>query len=154
MGDIRRSQGKSDEALDLFQRALGIFRQTIGPNHYITADTCYRLAEQLIRTGQKDEAEYEFQDKQLVALRKLTAYSRLLEQSLKVYGDIRWYQPQASRSAFMKGRLLRDRGNEVEGDAQLEKAMKIRKMIAPGDRRSWDQLSDADFDSLVYYYSR
>lgn len=49
MGDIRRAQGKWDDALDFFTRALVIFRSTIGDYHYITADTCYRLAEQLIR---------------------------------------------------------------------------------------------------------
>ena len=56
--DLRRSQGKLDEAMDLFQRALAIFWATIGNNHYITADACYRLAEQLIRVGETDEAKY------------------------------------------------------------------------------------------------
>jgi hypothetical protein len=57
LGDTRRSQGSLDEALDLFQRALVIFRATIGDNHFITVDTCYRLAEQFIRTGQCQEAK-------------------------------------------------------------------------------------------------
>lgn len=49
IGDIRRAQGKWDDVLDFFTRALAIFRSTIGYYHYATADTCYRLAEQLIR---------------------------------------------------------------------------------------------------------
>ncbi|KAF2802479.1 uncharacterized protein BDZ99DRAFT_527506 [Mytilinidion resinicola] len=118
LGDLRRSQGNLNEALDLFQRALGIFRATIGNNHYITADSCYRFAEQLIRTGKKDEA------------------NRLLEPSLKIYGDTPWYKPQASRSAFMKGKLLKSMGNDVEGDAQLQRAMTLRKEIVPDDHRS------------------
>lgn len=84
----------------------------------------------------------------------LTETSRLLDQSLKVYGDIRWYKPQAARSAFMKGRLLKQVGNEVEGDAQLEQAMRLRKEILPDDDRPEEQLSDYDFDVVVYYYSR
>lgn len=152
LGDLRRSQGKLDEALDLFQQALSIFRATIGNNHYITADTCYRLAEQLIQAGKKDEAKYAIQS--LLRLHALTLFSRLLEQSLKIYRDISWYKPQASRSAFMKGMLLKNMGNDVEGDAQLQRAMTLRKEIVPDDHRSWNQLDNEDFDKVVYYYSR
>jgi len=80
--------------------------------------------------------------------------SQLLEQSIKVYRDIRWYKPQAARSAFMKGRLLKVMGNTVEGDAQLARAMELRREIVPDDRRTVDQLTDHDFDELVWYYSR
>ena len=44
--------------------------------------------------------------------------------------------------------------NEVEGDAQLMKAMKLRREIVPDDCRTWNQLNDEDFDKVVYYYSR
>jgi len=138
LGDVRRAQGASDDAIDLFQRALAIFRVTIGDNHYITADACYCLAERLVttRTGIDQEANL------------------LLEQSLKVYGNIRWYKPQAARSAFMQGKLLNKMGNTVEGKAQLSRAMDLRKEIVPDDKRPADQLSYEDFDKEVYYYSR
>jgi len=80
--------------------------------------------------------------------------SQLLEQSIKVYRDIRWYKPQAARSSFMKGRLLIAMGNIVEGDAQLKRAMELRREIVPDDHRTVDQLTDQDFDELVWYYSR
>lgn len=54
----------------------------------------------------------------------------------------------------MKGRLLKSMSNDVEGDAQLTKAIKLRKEVVPNDRRTWDQLDDEDFDKVVYYYSR
>jgi hypothetical protein len=78
----------------------------------------------------------------------------LLEQSIKVYRDIRWYKPQAARSSFMKGRLLKAMENIVEGDAQLTRAMELRREIVPDDHRTVDQLTDQDFDELVWYYSR
>ena len=56
VGDVKRSQGRLDEAMDFFERALSICKATIGKNHYITADACYRLAEQYIRIGKNDEA--------------------------------------------------------------------------------------------------
>jgi hypothetical protein len=80
--------------------------------------------------------------------------SQLLEQSIKVYRDIRWYKPQAARSSFMMGRLLKAIGNIVEGDAQLKRAMELRREIVPDDHRTVDQLTDQDFDKLVWYYSR
>lgn len=54
----------------------------------------------------------------------------------------------------MKGRLLNKIGNVVEGNAQIERAMEIRRKIVPNDKRTKDQLTDEDFDSVVYYYSR
>jgi hypothetical protein len=80
--------------------------------------------------------------------------STLLEQSLRVYGDIWWFKPQAARSAFMRGRLLKSLGNEVEGKALLKRAMDLRREIVPEDLRTEDQLTDEDFDKAVYYYSR
>ncbi|KAK0622079.1 hypothetical protein B0T17DRAFT_509362 [Bombardia bombarda] len=138
LGNIRRTQGASDEAIDLYRRALRVFRSTIGDNHYVTADACYCLAERLLvaRPGMEQEAIL------------------LLDQSLKVYGDIRWYKPQTARSAFMKGNLLKRLGNTIEGEALLAQAMQLRSEIVPDDKRTADQLSDVDFDKEVYYYSR
>ncbi|KAL9030920.1 MAG: hypothetical protein Q9196_000994 [Gyalolechia fulgens] len=94
------------------------------------------LHNSFIRTGQDQEA------------------NQLLEQSLKVYRDVRWYKPQAARSAFTKGRLLKAMGNVVEGGAQLTRAMEIRREIVPNDHRTVGQLTDQEFDELVWYYSR
>lgn len=80
--------------------------------------------------------------------------SQLLEQSIKVYRDIKWYKPQAARSFFTKGRLLKAMGNIAEGNAQLTRAMELRREIVPDDLRTEDQLTDQDFDELVWYYSR
>lgn len=80
--------------------------------------------------------------------------SVLLSQSLKVYGDIPWYKPQAARTAFKYGRLLRFLESNVEGELFLETAMRLRKELVPDDNRTEEQLLDRDFDVLVYYFSR
>ena len=54
----------------------------------------------------------------------------------------------------MLGRLQKGMGNVVEGEAQLERAMKLRKEIVPGDKRTEEELSYQDFDNEVWYYSR
>lgn len=54
----------------------------------------------------------------------------------------------------MKGNLLTKMGNTVEGNAQIERAMEIRRELVPDDGRTSDQLTDEDFDKVVYYYSR
>lgn len=42
----------------------------------------------------------------------------------------------------------------VEGDALINRAMEIRKEVAPGDKRPEEDLVDSDWDQLVFYYSR
>ena len=54
----------------------------------------------------------------------------------------------------MKSRLLRKLCNLVEGEAQLERAMKLRKELVPDDKRTEDELGYQDFDNEVWYYSR
>jgi len=54
----------------------------------------------------------------------------------------------------MNGKLLRDMGNEIEAKTQLDRAMRLRRRILPDDHRTEEQLTDLDFDVLVYYYSR
>jgi len=54
----------------------------------------------------------------------------------------------------MKGRLLKAMGDIIEGDAQLKRAMELRREIVPHDHRTVDQLKNQDFDELVWYYSR
>lgn len=56
LGDIRMSQNRLEEAGPLYQRALAIFRATIGDNHYVTADCCYSLAKHMNRDKRYDEA--------------------------------------------------------------------------------------------------
>jgi len=58
VGDVRRSQGRLDEAMGYFERALRIFKLTIGNNHYIMADACYRLAGRLIWVGKSSEVAF------------------------------------------------------------------------------------------------
>ncbi len=80
--------------------------------------------------------------------------SNLLTHSINVYGDFRWYKPESARALFVKGRLLRDSGSAVEGQALLRRAVERRRELVPGDDRPEPNLTEADFDSLIYYYSR
>jgi hypothetical protein len=74
--------------------------------------------------------------------------------SINAYGDALWRQAQVARSSWKKGRLLRDMGRLVEGDAYLEKAMRIRHELVPDDDREEKELMDQDWDKLIFYYSR
>lgn len=81
-------------------------------------------------------------------------YSILLDQCIKIYGDIPWFKPQAARASWKKGKLLLDLGNEIEGKAQLARAMDFRRQIDPKDKREEEDLVDKDWDELVWFYSR
>lgn len=56
LGSVRLSQHRLEESLDFFQRALTIYRATVGDNHYITADCCYLVARQFVQLKRYDEA--------------------------------------------------------------------------------------------------
>ncbi|KAL8939352.1 MAG: hypothetical protein Q9211_002782 [Gyalolechia sp. 1 TL-2023] len=156
LGDTRLSQGSLDEALDIFQRALVIFRATIGDNHFITADTCYRLAQQFHQdratSGSKVSCSYESH---------LNRYDYRLTTKANCLSKVSRFTAMSGGTSlkrhallFTKGRLLKAMGNVVEGGAQLTRAMEIRREIVPNDHRTVDQLTDQDFDELVWYYSR
>lgn len=101
--------------------------------------------------------------------------SKLIDDALEAWGDNPWYRPSAARAFWQKGRTLRkagredeeagrevedagredeDAGREVEAEGYLQKAMQIRKIIAPHDKRDGKTLSDADWTELIPFYSK
>lgn len=68
-----------------------------------------------------------------------------------------WYKPEAARALWKLGRTLLaddEADNEDEAKIHLDKAMKLRREIAPDDDRKESELKDADWDSLVYFSFR
>lgn len=63
-------------------------------------------------------------------------------------------EAQAARALWKKGRLLRDLGRDTESRESLEKAMNLRKELAPSDEREVEELGDEDWTTLVFYWSR
>lgn len=45
-------------------------------------------------------------------------------------------------------------GELIESKSHLERAMKLRKEIVPDDNRNVEDLTDADWDKLVFFSDR
>lgn len=80
--------------------------------------------------------------------------SKLIDDVLEAWGDNPWYRPAAARALWQKGRILRKAGREDEAKKYLQKAMQIRKIIAPHDKRDGKTLSEADWIELIPFYSK
>ncbi|KAK7419372.1 hypothetical protein QQX98_003324 [Neonectria punicea] len=82
---------------------------------------------------------------------------KLLEKCVSFYGDVPWNKPQSARCLWKLGRTLQVEGgddNETEGSKLLEQAMKLRHELAPDDKREEPELTDQDWDDLVFYFFR
>ncbi|KPM45191.1 hypothetical protein AK830_g1366 [Neonectria ditissima] len=139
MGNFRYLQGKSGEAYELHTRAASVLRSALGDNSVYASFAYYRLAVDEYERGMYSKAK------------------ELLEKCLPVYGDVPWYKPRSARCIWKLGRTLHAEGgndNKAEGSKLLEKAMKLRRELAPDDKREESELGDQDWDELVFYFFR
>lgn len=90
-------------------------------------------------------------------VRLISPPSELLKKSNAFAGDIPWFKPSAARGAWKLGRTLQAEGgteNEKKSKVELSRAMRLRRELDPKDDRKEPELTDADWDSLVFYYYR
>ncbi|TPX18956.1 uncharacterized protein E0L32_011349 [Thyridium curvatum] len=150
LGNVRASlatqaerRGELDAAKKLWEEAFGLHKDCFNQYHssYGTfnrrvGDASHKLAEHYIRLSEDAKAK------------------ELLERSLSIWGDWPWFKNELARSAFLHGTHLRDAGDEEDAEAGrywIEKAMKLRSQILPGEKPK--DLEQADFDDLVCFWS-
>jgi hypothetical protein len=82
----------------------------------------------------------------------------LLDQALKIYGDRDYYSPEKARASYKKGKLLKALGEQGRhSEMFLDKAWVLREKLTKknsGLKRSIDELTDADFDDLIVFWSK
>jgi hypothetical protein len=72
-------------------------------------------------------------------------------------GDIPWHKPSQARVRWKLGRLLQSLGGQENGKEAMElldRAMQLRHEIAPEDDRREPELTDEDWNSLIYINHR
>ncbi|KAI0875968.1 P-loop containing nucleoside triphosphate hydrolase protein [Hypoxylon argillaceum] len=114
-------------------------RVTTGEHSAATTQAFYRLA----------RGHYEHE--------KYREASDLLRKCVAFAGDVPWYKAEAARARWKLGhtlQALKGRENEEEARELLGKAMGLRHELDPDDEREEPELSDDDWDKLVYYYYR
>ena len=79
---------------------------------------------------------------------------RLLDQALKVYGDRPGYEPERARTLYKKGQLLitLDKGDEAQ--AVLRSCFNSYRDAVPGNSRTLEELTTADFERPVIFWSK
>ncbi|KAI9664019.1 MAG: hypothetical protein M1821_007510 [Bathelium mastoideum] len=135
MGNLRVAQERYDEGLDFHKRALENLKAVVGIKHDFTGDCFYTVANDYLR--QNDD------------IKALTA----LEGALVAYKD-EYHKPQIARALWKKGLLAKSVGNTIEGDILLTRAIKLRRELQPDDKRPLEELTDKDWDNLVFYWHR
>ncbi|KAJ8128277.1 hypothetical protein O1611_g5357 [Lasiodiplodia mahajangana] len=139
MGNIRRLQGHFDEAYDYYRRGVSVLKVTTGEDSAATTQALYRLA----------RSHYEHE--------KYLEASDLLRKCIAFAGDVPWYKAEAARATWKLGhtlQALKGRVNEEDARVLLGTAMRLHHELEPYDERGESELSDDDWDQLVYYYYR
>ena len=82
----------------------------------------------------------------------------LLDQALKIYRDREYYDPEKARALYKKGKLLQHVAREGNKNKKsLNEALDLYRRLKKekGDfRRGIDELTDADFDDLIVFWSK
>jgi ATP:corrinoid adenosyltransferase len=82
----------------------------------------------------------------------------LLDQALKIYGDREYYDPEKARALYKKGKSLQHvvmEGNK--SNKSLNEALGLHRKLKKEKadfRRGVDELTDADFDDLIVFWSK
>jgi tetratricopeptide (TPR) repeat protein len=150
LGNVYESQGKLDESFGFHKRALEQFRSTVGHSHHRTADVCHKLAGHYIRIREYETARY----LNLPHKRgeRLTHSRKLLEQALRIYNGRAQLKQEKARTSFKMGILLQVTGHK-EAAVHLQEAWSIYHALIPNNGRTLKDLTDADFDSLVSFWT-
>lgn len=81
-----------------------------------------------------------------------------MDEALRIWGDKPQYKNRVARTSFMKGKFLVDIAAESDGDEArkghecIEKAKALYSELA-GPQTSLE-LTEADFDNIVMFWSR
>ncbi|KAM3476171.1 hypothetical protein MY8738_007067 [Beauveria namnaoensis] len=138
LGNVYVSQEMFQQGLELHNRCLKQYRATLGDSHHRIGDICHRLSDDNLYFGNYAEAQARV----------------LINQALKVFSGRRQYRQELARSTYKASQVSRAMGNNSKAEAELQEAFQLRRALLPGDRRGNDELTEADFDNLVVFWSR
>jgi hypothetical protein len=82
----------------------------------------------------------------------------LLDQALKIYGDREYYDPEKARALYKKGTLPQHVvGKGIKSKKTLNEALDLYRKLKKEKadfRRGIEELTDADFDDLIVFWSK
>lgn len=79
----------------------------------------------------------------------------LLEQARKVYQrELHHYGPELARTHYKVGQLLQLKGDGIGARGSFSRAWETRKELVKDDDRDASELQEADYDSMIMYWTR
>ena len=144
------------ECIEHYENALLHF-QNADANHTqsaaATAETQYKLATQFIKLQDYESAMYVFTCLNGFESHAHTPHSHHIDEATQYYGSKPNCDPHLARLLFQRSRiqtLTADSG----AMSSLHDAFAIRAALRPDDKRSAEELTEADFDDLVGMWER
>ncbi|GME43675.1 putative tetratricopeptide repeat domain-containing protein [Neofusicoccum parvum] len=136
LSKLKADEDLLDESRMYHQRALSHYRDTVGKNHHRTADTCVKVADHCIR------------------LKMLDSAMPLLDQALKIFTGRPVYLPERARAMFKRSRVLELLGRLKEAETEKEESLKLLRELTDLGTKTLDEITDADFDEVIVFWSR
>ncbi|KAK0649759.1 hypothetical protein B0T16DRAFT_457140 [Cercophora newfieldiana] len=138
-GNVRRAQGRRDEAYALFQRAFSIVPVATGKRSLWSTQAYYRLAAEEYYQGRYAEAR------------------DLLIEMVAFIDTGPWLEVIAARGNWKLAKTLMKLGDPngaPEAQEMIEQSMGVWRNLNPGDNRTAERLKDEDWDQSVFYLYR
>ncbi|KAF2108477.1 hypothetical protein BDV96DRAFT_652728 [Lophiotrema nucula] len=136
IGNVLESQKMMTESLSYHERALSQFLSTIGKNHHRTGDVHVRLAGHHLWLCNFDEA------------------GKHVDEALRIFGDRVIFLPERARALFRKGDILQAAGMATEAVRWQQESLSLYLKISGNGTVTPGSVTDANFESLVAFWSR
>nr|POE47091.1 hypothetical protein CFP56_00423 [Quercus suber] len=136
-GNVKAAKHEMVESLKMHERCLAQYMKTLGPFHHRTGDACVHVADHFLRLGRHEDS------------------LKLLDQASKIFEGRQHFKPEAARLRYKRWKVLRALRSTKEADEAGQKALEQYREIFPDeDDHELEDLSDADFDKGIMFWSR
>ncbi|KAL8305078.1 hypothetical protein RB598_003018 [Gaeumannomyces tritici] len=136
IGNVKASLGLYGESFVFHSRALAQYQKTIGKNHHRTGDVHVKMAEHFIRD------------------KKFPAASEHICEALRIFGDRPAYRHEKMRALFKAAAMYSGQGKETEAVQARDRCAALYGELYPGSGKAAADLTDADVDDAVAFWSR
>ncbi|KAL8327943.1 hypothetical protein RB597_003991 [Gaeumannomyces tritici] len=136
IGNVKASLGLHRESFVFHSRALAQYQKTIGKNHHRTGDVHVKMAEHFIRD------------------KKFPAASEHICEALRIFGDRPAYRHEMMRTLFKAAAIYSGQGKETEAAQARDQCAALYGELYSGSGKAAADLTDADMDDAVAFWSR
>nr|POE75756.1 hypothetical protein CFP56_67775 [Quercus suber] len=137
LGNVKAAKQEMGESLVMHERALEQYIKTVGPFHHRTGDACVHVADHYLRLERREDS------------------LKLLDQASNIFAGRPHFKPEEARLSYKRWKVLGALHRTKEADEAGRIAQERYRDIFPGEEaRELEDMSDADFDKGIMFWSR